>query len=482
MRALLVAVIVAAAAGPAAAQERAVGFDHVVHDGQVTVTGAASIPCADCHRLDKKGKLRGRPGHAACFGACHGEAPARSKTLAYTEEQAQVCTACHGGTTTVAYPPYKLDPDFGLTLSHAAHDATVGCRTCHDAGGGKAGGASHARCTGCHLAPASAAIPAMTSCSSCHAPAWGPARSAELITGPLALGGFSHAGHAKKAPAAGCKSCHGAVAAATGADLPAPTMADCSAAGCHDGEKAFATTEACTRCHAGAPTTSYELVRPDRRFSHEKHRPRLGEQACASCHRLDRRGEAASPGHRACADAGCHADDFALTRPVTCGACHVAIEPWRSLRADALPPPDTEFGAVMPHRRHAERGLTCTGCHRVGTERRELRPPRGHATCTGDGCHTASASAPSPALDDCTGCHRAGLVDARILDRQGADWTVRARFLHAPHSADCETCHSRVWDVDGFPAPPPKSTCAPCHDGTTAFKMTGHGCARCHGR
>jgi hypothetical protein len=29
---------------------------------------------------------------------------------------------------------------------------------------------------------------------------------------------------------------------------------------------------------------------------------------------------------------------------------------------------------------------------------------------------------------------------------------------------------------------PPKKTCAPCHDGRTAFKMTGHGCARCHAK
>lgn len=474
------------------------GFDHVVHDGKLGVTGAASIPCSDCHVLDKKGRLRGKPGHAACFGACHGEAPAKSKVLSYTEDQAKVCTACHATTTKVGYPPYTLDPDFGLTLSHAAHDRTVTCRTCHDAAGGKAGGTSHDRCTSCHLAPAVGAaqrgpdgsssgvggttIPSMTSCASCHAPAWGPARSAELVTGPFALAGFSHAGHAKKAPGAACKSCHGAVAAATAADLPAPTMSDCSSAGCHDGAKAFATTEACTRCHTAAPTTSYELVRPDRRYSHEKHRSRLPDPACATCHGLDRRGEASSPGHRACSDAACHQADFAATAPVTCGACHVAIEPWRPLRADALPPPDTEFGATMPHRRHAERGLTCTGCHSVSVAQRELRPPRGHVGCRGDGCHAKGAATPSPALDDCGSCHRPGVVDARIQERLAAAWSVRARFVHAPHAAStCESCHDTVWTVDNLPAAPAKATCNGCHDGTTSFKMTGHGCARCHG-
>jgi c(7)-type cytochrome triheme protein len=480
MRVLVVAVVMALAAIASAAPERAIGFDHVVHDGQVTVTGAAAIPCSDCHALGKNGRLRGRPGHAACFGACHGAAP--TKKTPRTGDREKVCAACHAEKSSkVAYPPYALDPDFGLALSHAAHDQTVPCRTCHDANGAPAGGTSHGRCTACHLAPRTSSIPAMTSCSSCHAPAWGPARSAELITGPLALPGFSHARHAKKAPGAACKQCHAQVAAAAAADLPGPTTADCATSGCHDGGKAFATTEACTRCHTGAPTTSYQLVRPDRRFSHEKHRARLPDATCASCHALDRRGEATAPAHRACSDAACHGADFASTTPLTCGACHVAIEPWRALRADALPPGETEFGAAMPHRRHTGRGLACTGCHGQASAQRELRPPRGHASCRGDGCHAAGAAAPAPPLDDCGGCHRAGIVDARIQERLAADWSVRARFTHAPHAADCESCHAAVWQTDALPSPPAKATCAGCHDGSAAFKMTGHGCARCHG-
>ena len=29
---------------------------------------------------------------------------------------------------------------------------------------------------------------------------------------------------------------------------------------------------------------------------------------------------------------------------------------------------------------------------------------------------------------------------------------------------------------------PAKQTCVGCHDGARAFKITGHGCARCHGK
>ena len=472
MRAPIVLALLALLATRAAA-DGPVGFAHVRHDGKVTVTGAPSIPCADCHRIDKKGRLRGRPGHAACFGACHGAAP-----RAQDAPTGELCIACHApGAAKVAYPPYTLDPDFGLAISHASHDA-AGCATCHDAEGRPAGGKGHDRCARCHLAPKGDA-PSFDACTTCHAPAWGPARSPELLGGTFALTGFSHRGHAR-ASKASCKACHGAIAADADADLPAPRTEDCATAGCHDGRAAFATTVACTQCHLREPTGTYELARPTERYSHDRHRPRLAaDVTCAACHRLDGRGEAVAPDHGACA--GCHAADFVSTAPVTCGACHVAIEPWRELRADALPRPETEFGAEMPHRRHADRGLGCAGCHSLADARRDRRPPRGHASCTGAGCHAAGAATPAPALDDCAGCHRAGAVAARIQERLDARWSVRARFPHDAHDATCETCHAEVWTVDGPPPAPAKSTCAPCHDGGAAFKMTGHGCARCHG-
>jgi c(7)-type cytochrome triheme protein len=66
---------------------------------------------------------------------------------------------------------------------------------------------------------------------------------------------------------------------------------------------------------------------------------------------------------------------------------------------------------------------------------------------------------------------------------------VRATFDHAPHrrtasgeAVPCTSCHLAMVaapDVAAIPTPP-KATCAPCHDGRAAFKLTGHGCARCH--
>jgi len=510
MRAAIVGVIVLVglAAGTARADEAAsfdatlttaAGFDHVRHDGKLQVAGGTALGCDGCHGIDGKGRLRGAPGHAQCFGACHGRAPRKRggrRAYAVPAAQAMICTACHAPsalaaltagkrtrTLRPAYPPYRLDPDFGLALSHARHSgASIGCTTCHDAAGRPAGGRGHDRCSKCHLTPRASTTPAMTACTTCHAAASGPARSPELIAGPLGLGAsFSHAGHAKRARAATCVSCHRTITVADGHDLPAPRTDDCRAGGCHDGAAAFATTEACTRCHRAAPTATYEVVRPDPRFSHDRHRARLPDAPCARCHALDRRGNATPPGHASCAALGCHREDFATTTPHICGACHVAVEPWRALRADALPVPETELGAVMSHRAHAQRGLLCTACHSLADARRELRPPRGHAACTGSACHRAGAATPAPALERCDGCHRLGSVATRIAERTGARWSVRARFTHTAHATPCESCHAGVWEVGGPPPPPKKPVCAPCHDGKSAFKMTGHGCRRCHG-
>jgi c(7)-type cytochrome triheme protein len=78
------------------------------------------------------------------------------------------------------------------------------------------------------------------------------------------------------------------------------------------------------------------------------------------------------------------------------------------------------------------------------------------------------------------------------MERQGArlaaPWSVRTRFDHAAHArasggrpAGCDACHVdlRAPDVTAL-GTPPKATCAPCHDGTIAFTLTGTACTRCH--
>ncbi|HEX7836262.1 MAG TPA: cytochrome c3 family protein, partial [Kofleriaceae bacterium] len=67
-------------------------------------------------------------------------------------------------------------------------------------------------------------------------------------------------------------------------------------------------------------------------------------------------------------------------------------------------------------------------------------------------------------------------------------WSVRRSFDHAAHARTgdgrplgCGACHVDLHgpDVTAL-ATPAKATCAPCHDGATAFKLTGTTCTRCH--
>src|SRR5580692_594752 len=115
------------------------GFDHNLHVRDVAVSGADDIPCARCHRGTTGLE---RPGHAACFGACHGPAP-----TAKTKPDA-MCTTCHVDAKRVFYPPYTIDRDFALQLGHASH-AKVACAACHaDVVGGGHRAPPHARCAG----------------------------------------------------------------------------------------------------------------------------------------------------------------------------------------------------------------------------------------------------------------------------------------------------------------------------------------------
>lgn len=462
------------------------GFDHVKHDRQVDTAGAEPIACRACHDLTDDGRPRGRPGHGACFGACHGAAPGRGRPLTVPDAQVPLCGRCHAGAAlaarvagastplAVAYPPFAFDRDWSLTLSHQTHAGD--CAGCHRGSAAP----PHTRCLGCHRPRAAAgAPPPITACTTCHAAVYGPAAGPSLVGGDLRLRGFDHARHRAAAPRAACTSCHGAITATASIALPTPTTATCATAGCHDGAAAFATTVACTRCHTRAAGASYRAPRPTARYDHRSHAGRQ-PAACETCHQLDPRGEARAPDHAACA--ACHADDFARAAPRICGACHVATEPWRHLRADRPPAATTEFGARLSHAAHA---APCATCH-VAAPTGELAMVRGHAGCAG-ACHGVAAG-PAPHLTDCTGCHALGLARDRDADRRAAAWSVRARFRHAPHLRGpdppaCTACHGgldRATSVAAVPAPR-KPACAPCHDGAIAFKLTGTGCVRCHG-
>lgn len=481
---LALAAVSVARAQPAPAS----GFDHLAHRTRVETSGQPPPTCAGCHPLAPSGALVGRPGHPACF-PCHGPAPRRP--LAAGAAPPAVCVVCHppaglgAARPPLATPAYGPDHEHGLQLDHARH-AGAPCERCHPRVRPAAPPRAHLGCAGCHLATA----PTMTACEACHPSEIGPDTRPHLIETPLSVARtFSHERHAARGGAGGapaCTSCHQAIATTAARELPTPTAATCSAAGCHDGGAAFAITVACTRCHT-PPANPPPPWSPPARFLHRTHAPLAPMAACDRCHRLDARGEPTVPDHATCASAGCHPSDFGSPRPSICGACHLSSEPWRRLQPDQRPPDDTELGVALSHRKHPG---ACAGCHQLTTARHPLRPPRGHRACTGLGCH-AAARGPAPRLDACAGCHQPGVVEERARRRSLALWSVAATFDHARHAIDprdgralaCTACHdpAMATTAGDAPLPPPaKPSCAPCHDGAVAFKMTGHGCARCH--
>jgi hypothetical protein len=495
MRALLVGTALLAALTPRAAADpsatadpstqaapsaQASGFEHRRHDRDLVVGGGESLPCTRCHAL-RGGILIGKPGHAACFGSCHGPPPRGGKP----GDRLAVCTSCHAEAAlaapgprgfAVSYPPYALDRDFAITVGHRRH-RDVACAQCH-----RARSAPHARCAGCHDGSGAAGRgPAMTACTGCHPPAAGNPLPPSIVHAEITVTrAFSHTGHARhtRGDGAHCATCHQAVLATDDNALPAPTAATCATARCHDGAAAFGLAASCTRCHRVPAEPDFKVERPTARYSHATHA--TVQLPCGACHPLSHGGEVTVAGHGPCV--ACHAEDFGRRKPAICGACHNGTEPWRALVADRAPPERTEFGATLDHGKHA---APCASCHALTTPTSQLRPPRGHRACTTKGCHAVSTG-PAPRLAACESCHRQGLALGRQVARLAARWSVRGAFDHASHtagnnSAPCERCHVDLHarDITAL-GTPPKATCAPCHDGAAAFKLTGTTCTRCH--
>ena len=268
----------AAAEDEREADANAYGFDHLLHEGKVAVSGAEPIDCSTCHSVDASGAINGFPGHSACYGACHGETP-RPRVIPRSGDAApypiadgrkRTCENCHSPAVldrviagsrdplAASYPPYRVDPDYGLVMSHPKHATATAdarsCRTCHevpaDVGGanGKTTAttrAPHARCVGCHINPSDPTTPTMSQCTTCHLGAYGPAARPHHSPGEFTTrSAFSHAAHLSRADSK-CVTCHTAVATTEGIVLPTPTKAECAA--CHDGDAAFSMLDARVR-------------------------------------------------------------------------------------------------------------------------------------------------------------------------------------------------------------------------------------------
>ncbi len=523
MRAVVLALLaLLALPAVAAAQTPDVkGFDHKGHAAGMQARGK-TIECVACHAGGKDGKLKTFPDkkHRPCSDAgCHAPwsiPPSR-------QDAEKFCLVCHRKSdvenrkTRAFYPPFDVNPEHTVPFPHARH-AVAGasgklCAACHPGhgepgGGGKMlmGSDAHETCSGCHER---GAAPSMTTCGGCHKdkttvtalarPPWDSFQVTHK---------FQHEAHARRVGSDDgkkCSACHESLASARdGQPIPRPKMETCGK--CHDGKSKgpegraiFAVTgTTCNRCHALAPgeQLSPPPVSPAQlpRFSHAQHQQRgVQLKDCGSCHQLDARFLPQAPGkgqdHAPCADAGCHKPEFFARSPNLCSGCHLDWRPFAPARFQGVAK-STEFGRDFSHLAHVKglgEGAQNAFCGRCHQGRFEVQPTaQSHGTCAP--CHGTDAT---PRMTDCAGCHGLGRTRGTLAARDPAyAWYVRKAFEHIDHDTDprsgkptaCLLCHDQVVRASSLAAVgrPKMQQCDACHDGKSAFKSTGFGCARCH--
>lgn len=237
-------------------------------------------------------------------------------------------------------------------------------------------------------------------------------------------------------------------------------------------------------------------------FSHVQHFNKGLSQDCGACHGGDGRGGLQAPGANHAPCNSCHAEEFAKRDSKLCQSCHEDSDPWVKNKPIAqLSGGASSFVAGFSHKDHTGRidalkGGDCATCHPVQSGQEAPTPikKKGRGGATGlytPAAHTQCAQCHSnlaPKMDDCAGCHRlpeAG-AEASKVKVTPIEWRVGAKFTHGGHLSrgmKCDNCHAGVLTVEpGEAVPKPtKVDCAGCHNGKTAFSVTGHDCAKCHG-
>ena len=372
--------------------------------------------------------LVGKPGHAACFGACHGPlpvAPARGAKIV-TGDRTKVCTACHAECAARravrrqaagALPAVQdRSRTSASTLGHKQH-AQVACTQCH-APSVEDAPAPHARCAGCHDG------------SRPHR-RWRRARAAtrrrsasrSRPSSPRCTTRVTSIVLARHARASAARR----TARRATPRSRAPTTASClarpsrTARRCHDGKAAFATTIACRRCHDRAGRAVHGRRAPTRGSATTARTPRRSQRArAARAIRCRRPARSASPATRRARAA----TPMTSARASRRSAARATTRPSRGARsiADRRSPERTEFGATLDHEQARRRRAGAATC--CAPQATQLRPPRGHAACTQLPPRDRRAGAAARRL---RGCHRAGRAAARETAARRRPWSVRAR-------------------------------------------------------
>ncbi len=471
-------------------------FDHARHGKTVRVD------CTRCHPANEDGTWaqRGKKEHARCF-SCH-KYSASCATL--QEKEGRVCLACHTKFRSTCIPAAYVRPtlgkkEFSALYSHQQHfrpESNTGsqCENCHGefgvnapVSGAQASG--HTVCSACHARGVSPKL--SKGCVSCHTSISEPSASTAIAVNRYAVR-FDHKAHGAREKGQAkrtCVSCHTAAPSATGHSIPSPTMESCRSA-CHDGAKAFdAVGTNCSRCHSVQSSPSVVQAAGKLHFGHGLHQQKasLNISDCQSCHQQNN-GQVQAPlqgkDHQPCNGTACHASEFLSRTPTICIVCHDQVEPWNKHLARIVPAASSEFIYSMSHQKHVS---PCADCH--GNVLKNEPVPDAHAVCS-----TCHESEESPAMSACGSCHALG---TNLIATK--PYSVSARFRHTTHQLDprsgnagsgnvrepeCSVCHGDVTKAATLNAiaTPTMRSCGACHDGGYAFKTTGFGCAKCHGR
>jgi len=226
---------------------------------------------------------------------------------------------------------------------------------------------------------------------------------------------FSHASHAARGVA--CDFCHERAASSRKAtDDLLPSEEACAT--CHRVDRKTAAGEPCATCHLGLPAPRLGETPPQLRFDHRAHAERA--IPCARCHgdvtRADGRPGAALPTMDLCLH--CHDGRRGPTHAsARCATCHLT-------RADGTLETALPTGTLVPRRELAV-GAAAHGAdfrtHHAAQARQDDR------ACTT--CHRRS---------ECLSCHD-GVV--KPLDFHGGDYVSRHGIDARRNQPDCASCH-----------------------------------------
>lgn len=224
---------------------------------------------------------------------------------------------------------------------------------------------------------------------------------------------------------------------------------------------------------------------PSARFNHDKHLSR--NRDCKACHNglfnlSQKHTFTMADMEKGLSCGNCHNGKkaFGVTTGKDCSRCHNGLAT-KTLKYRSAPATD----AVFSHQFHTQI-YSCYDCHtkkfdyHQGSRKATMAQIDKGKSC--GICHNGKDAFAS--TGDCQKCHL-GFKPGQITFK-GKTGTVVGHFSHEFHGQiyKCEDCHTKLFPFGGGKRIKMKEmeqgkSCGACHDGKTAFNVTGS-CAKCH--